>query len=384
MLSAMIQGLYDPGLQSHYQCSSANCNWPTFETLGVCTTCNDITRPIKKDCNAGNITGGGDSHCTFSTPGGAALHTNCTRDNSGSFATFWNTASVGDVFGSYPLPNICEVEAISLSMGDYYDYSGCALNSNWRVSRPTATRCTFKWCVREYNTRLEHNLLTEEWTSTNDLVFPRDTCTDDPVFTNWTSSNRRGHYNYAAFKPNDVPTNICADWRSPSDGAFWINVEDTNDISTLLQMFFQSSQDTNIPISANQLLYATNHRDLSEDAHAIAEGLTHLIRQGPNMTQVDGTVHLTDLFVRVHWPWLAYPIGLVIISTGFLLAAILFSAEKSGVVWKSSSLASMFHGPSGLTEQAELRDTSEMEDAAEAMRVTLRQSDNGVLRLMRE
>ena len=76
---------------------------------------------------------------------------------------------------------------------------------------------------------------------------------------------------------------------------------------------------------------------------------------------------------------------MVLLSVIFLIATSIFSAEKNGVVWKSSSLAVLFHGLEGWSEQdARPRTLRGMELSAKEMWAKLQEDDRGELKLKRD
>ena len=63
----------------------------------------------------------------------------------------------------------------------------------------------------------------------------------------------------------------------------------------------------------------------------------------------------------------------------------IFSAERSRAVWKSSSIATLFHGLQGWEKDNLMRDTvGEIENDARNMRVKLQRDEDGHLVLLRE
>lgn len=63
----------------------------------------------------------------------------------------------------------------------------------------------------------------------------------------------------------------------------------------------------------------------------------------------------------------------------------LFSAERSRAVWKSSSIATLFHGLQGWDKDDLMRDrVGEIESDAKSMRVKLQRDEAGHLVLLRE
>jgi hypothetical protein len=75
---------------------------------------------------------------------------------------------------------------------------------------------------------------------------------------------------------------------------------------------------------------------------------------------------------------------MVTLSLAFFVTAVVFASEKSKVIWKSSSLAVLMHGPEGFN-RAELDHESveEMGKNAKGMWAQLEVDDQGSLRLVR-
>jgi hypothetical protein len=88
--------------------------------------------------------------------------------------------------------------------------------------------------------------------------------------------------------------------------------------------------------------------------------------------------------VQVRWPWIAFPAALVVLSSLFLALTIWSTKQDSssvsgGKVWKTSSLAVLFHGLGEglLKDQEPLVRKSEMMDRAAKLKVALRFEDDG-------
>lgn len=69
----------------------------------------------------------------------------------------------------------------------------------------------------------------------------------------------------------------------------------------------------------------------------------------------------------------------------FLISSLIFSAERSRVVWKSSSIATLFHPLQGCSKDAYAYERVEdMERAARNIPVRLAHDESGHLGLVRE
>jgi hypothetical protein len=82
----------------------------------------------------------------------------------------------------------------------------------------------------------------------------------------------------------------------------------------------------------------------------------------------------------VRWGWLALPIVLALLTFVVLVATVYFSSCKSdGFVWKSSSLAVLFHGliAGGENTRAVVDSTSAKAQTAKAMEFILDREGDG-------
>lgn len=112
--------------------------------------------------------------------------------------------------------------------------------------------------------------------------------------------------------------------------------------------------------------------------------MSKTIRQGPNVTWIDGTSQLPATRVHVRWQWIALPLTLTVFSIVLLGVAIERSEGAGKVIWKSSILATLFHGVQGWdAKELDHRSLSEMEKAAKGMNVALTSGTDGALLLCR-
>ncbi|OQE21121.1 hypothetical protein PENSTE_c012G06956 [Penicillium steckii] len=96
---------------------------------------------------------------------------------------------------------------------------------------------------------------------------------------------------------------------------------------------------------------------------------------------VNGTAYVSDVYVSVQWPWLILPALLVLAGAVFLATTITLSRKSKLPLWKSSALASLYHGLDH-TEKDEYRTASIMEKTAKMEDVQLQFSEqNGRLML---
>jgi hypothetical protein len=59
------------------------------------------------------------------------------------------------------------------------------------------------------------------------------------------------------------------------------------------------------------MVSSANGGDFIKTLDQIAQSLTYQLRMGAKSAQQTGSVVQTELFMRVDWPWLAYPVALL-------------------------------------------------------------------------
>jgi hypothetical protein len=137
------------------------------------------------------------------------------------------------------------------------------------------------------------------------------------------------------------------------------------------------------PTYSTDVMEALNDADnMTQLMDNVAASMTDYIRN-VSSTVEHGTAWGSESFVHVRWAWLVLPLALAPLSFLFLLSAIWISGHHNVKVWKSSSLATIFHGlehppkPDGAVNRR-----SEMEEAAKQLKVRLKQTSDDSHNLM--
>lgn len=214
-----------------------------------------------------------------------------------------------------------------------------------------------------------------------------DSCLDDAELG--YASNTFAPLLIAGYTGENGPANGKCDRynrdRDNSTAAVWINAQDSQYISRAISTIFTQSLETSADSSLGQVLWSANDGNFSKTMENAAMALTNTIRQTSNATTVHGDVISNVIVIRVNWPWLIYPCALVLLMKLFMIATLIFSAEKSNIVWKSSTLAVLFHGLRGWDRHAlRANNIPDMEKAARKMSVKLERAEEESFGLMRK
>lgn len=129
-------------------------------------------------------------------------------------------------------------------------------------------------------------------------------------------------------------------------------------------------------------LYYSNDGNVTKTLDNIALSVTNQIRSAIYSTNITGRVMYPTVFIEVVWAWYVLPIVLTISAAFLLVVTICLSSGRRAVVWKSSSLALLFHGISGIESDERPEEVEGMKEKAKQMTVNLCKDDGvGVTRL---
>lgn len=244
---------------------------------------------------------------------------------------------------------------------------------------PTTTECALYWCVQTLDTTIQNGVLNQT------------------VIGTWSNDSALD-MSAVYFRPNST---LNAGGKDPAGGYYVSPMSNLPLVKYLQDAFNATVRGINLPgmsFTEQELLDLTIYSsdiaqalwyadDLDSLMGNLADRMTDTLRNLYSHPVSDtknlGKVYSTQTYVLVTWPWLILPVGLVLASCMVLFAAIVSSNRHQTMVWKSSSLAVLFHGLEGSEERSGLLVyRKQMEKTAEEMKVQLTENTNGGLRLM--
>lgn len=332
LLNALARGIFASNLNTAYQCPTGNCTWPAFNTLGICSSCKCVN--TSEACDAVG--------CVYKS---------YYPDPFGSGETLFGSANAAAA------NTLCNGSSFVDIAVVHRDQSA----KTW--GQEPAFLCTLSFCRKTYNaTNFTLAVLHDEPTESTSLVsYPQAT---PPVGVNSTGLCS---YRIAQSKRQD----------HDEDVTFWVNPDDVASMGAAAEPFFWTSLVTTL--GANQFVASALSRDNGGHVplimDAVAQSMTNQIRQGPNATSHLGQSDVPQVYIYVTWYWLILPSSIVFLAVAFLAVV---SKVPSPVVWKSSTLASLFHSVHGSnTKEASLRSRGQMDAAAAESYALLRQDSAG-------
>ncbi|KAK5115943.1 hypothetical protein LTR62_000399 [Meristemomyces frigidus] len=383
--NAMVRGLYGASVQANYSCPSGECAWPKFESLGICSTCLDMSKETEIECGAcmpnsktpGTSTIYSNVTCAYTTPGGVndsvvlqsydnrtvvpnILMDSMVLDSGLLWTNTTNSSetmalSMDDAGGIATWSTLRFDQAYAFEDDTFEDYACARVNGDKLPGvRPVASRCTLGWCINTFaSTHFSGGILSDEATSQRPLKIAYEHCFVPP------ESQQPGGLFLCPVYPADEgepPAALLHDpWTAPPPGSnvFWINDVITQDIQTYMVSTFSYGIGTpgtdtaliDVP-ALQQTFYTANGGNISITLANIARSMTNQIRQGPETSNVAGQLSYPVTYIRVRWVWLAYLAALCLMSVVFLWLTIVASSRHRTPVWKSSVLAYFLHGAS--------------------------------------
>lgn len=388
---ALARGLYAPELQVNFHCPSGRCSFPSFDTLGVCFTCADVSEATEADCfqNSTNVT-----TCSYTSPRGSQ------SSAVGFDINFLNRIFNSSTMLPWGYPGIPDAWPAILNTGPLgelmnltvfrFDDSPNISNMYHHVSTsPKVFECSVQWCIEHHShTNVVSGQLKDMPTSWEPVRLDFQGC----------MSVERPHDTTYATCPavpmsQDFPSNTTDAGLTHSKlghtlDLHWINQEDTSalihDLMENLEFELSQGASDDPDTALHNSLYSHNDGNFTTTLRQMTTSLTNAIRMGPNTTTVTGDSYAPEVFIQVNWAWFTYPAALTLLATSFLLVSIVLSTKRHNLVWKSSSLALLFHGLHGWDkDDLDARHLRTMESKAYGMAAHLGQTEAGNLALLK-
>lgn len=442
--SAINTGLFNPeAVNIPYSCATGNCTFnENYHTVGYCSRCTDRSTDLSMTCYGVNRTVSGSStngttfkdtqtkglQCNTSLPGGFAAMSDMIPSDPRErpqITYFQMGRPTQSGFQDTTL-----MIAANLSSVYQGDCTTAAENATWSCKNFGAAACELYPCVRSYSASVKNNKFEETLISSSvalaetytrgrgfmgvatinvGCLQPKDrqslvdigyTIKDSMdwlpyrglgVFGNATDANPR------AVAPNvTVPDGCLYQFYTPS----------IMSIEYFMSQFFNGSitggkenykYATSGPVQLSKIFNSGNisFAHINMTFSNVADSMTAYMRHGAepakpgisgleqdNSKPAAGQTFRSDICVHVRWWYLALPIILVALTFAFLIATLVQTERRqSGLGWKSSPLALLFHGldPDVRKMQGDVMHNDEMTHAAQRMSVQLRWKDQGWL-----
>ncbi|CAG8124349.1 unnamed protein product [Penicillium salamii] len=358
-------------------CSTGDCEYPDFITLGVCSKCEDITTSSVENCSALSKTWSGwkdwkdgsyldngkipehiPLNCTYTSPNGVKIvpeidywHFPVSYETGERYMVFFRTtwtslASEGSTPSNFqgdmyqndhyqPPVKFLDITnpIIQFSSAKYLDRTSVYTTENVTApaEKPILTECALYYCEQQYTQNrvsVNHRLLRPSSTSPLRYVDP------PPSWHDFSISPLGPPNDTKAMSDNSTYAMVTyAEWSLRGALISWLNT--TNVGSAHESEFGRSSQQ--IPgFPASSILF--DRGDLDGTFSNIAHSITDILRANSRGTTIPGRAFRDETYIHVRWKWIVPPIVNVVVSIGFLTATAILCRRSRAVLWKSSVL----------------------------------------------
>ncbi|CAI7653598.1 unnamed protein product [Penicillium bialowiezense] len=380
------ENAFGQGLWSHESfdlsptCSSGNCTWDEFSSVGICSHCEEITSSARLKCNLGNARKWLNQTCEITLPFGKGYNFSVTMQKRfGDGSTGAPTRGSGNGF-RFPnriiwTPHGMNEWLTGASVGGLVNplvghaYAELAPSPNVSLTAPLANRISIKKltvcaqtsCLRDYHVSMKNG---QASIKTGNVDFGTRSPVDSDI--TWTPRNR----SKASFAFSEYGDGTSMQWVQISSWGFF-PVEITP--RTFIFEDNHWSDGDLVVFDTNPLINRVRNIGFPSVMSDIAASFTKLVLENSNGT-VNGTVQASKVFVSVQWPWLTLPAVLVVLGAMFFIGTTATNRKAKMPLWKSSALAPFYHGLEEL-EGNEFKSSSTMETTAEGENVRLRYSE---------
>lgn len=297
------------------ECPTGNCTFPSYQSLGFCSKCANITDSLTTSSPSSNSMMG---QTTYKLPNGFE---------------FTSSLNMPYLINSTALRPLVKLD--TKGMATIVNFTAIAgLGYGGSIS---ATECALYFCVNTYEASVREGKFIETTTgvstTSNASSDPMDvlkdvTLTPDTCYSNGTRYE----------KP----------YKKGSNCTFAVNAFSKLAMANSLQPLLKGKASlfvSNRPDYSSdtiQALYGTqgNFTDINSVFKSLASSLTVNARSKVCAAPVNGTAWTDQSYVHVQWEWLILPGGLVALSLVFMIITIIHTRNQ--YIWKSSPLALLF------------------------------------------
>lgn len=408
MNGAVLEGIYFSELTSNaFDCTTSTCSWPgSFVSLGVCSACCDVTSIMNATCetHAGPLAPTNEdswsfktTDCTYSLNNTFSLptyiqtiHFPSENGRSSENASEWTqvkmtSPDVADGLGNLLKPNRTYLATV-LSYSTFFDKGQKRLPEvTPDLLDPKVFACGLYWCGHVYTNSsvINGTLRTTKPSSAYNLGMIYDSDGSNIfIQTNETRSDvfRVPEEDRATFPANDTFT-VSQTAHLKLSHFFYQLFNITN---------LSGNEDFSVFPEREQGLYGISDvifkdRNITQTFENNAAAMTEQVRVSNSSYRVKGLAWENETYVLVRWEWMTLPLAVLVMSVAYLVTTIAANGARRERIWKSSSLALLYHGLNGWShEDLRAENVQDMNKMAKKMKAQLTYDSERNLEFHRE
>ncbi|RDW58329.1 hypothetical protein BP5796_12259 [Coleophoma crateriformis] len=355
-----------------FDCPGGNCTWDPIATLAVCSACKNVSSELR--------------YQTY-TPKGKAEWDLRDHFNTSSGALLYNLED------PYPLYNVSIIPRQNNATFLQFVAIGRDSTMSGHGSEEIqiyAEECLLQYCVQTRQPQVMNgqiaDIVLQSYLTVTDSVavanifdgnFPAN-ISFDPIANAASNSSFNTTFTIGA-----LPLTFLETWMEKlfsvtiyySGGEASVTTEPNG--FKLFDSPVLASSDLNYSSTPAKMIYEAGFANLPLTMQSIATSMSNELRLSSG-NNTYGSPTANEVFIDVRWVWLIFPIVVEIGAIIFLICMIVANNNSQARLWKSSSMALLFHGfetPPNIEDANVPKESLEtvygMENTAEKLKVRL-------------
>jgi hypothetical protein len=373
-------------------CPANKCTWERYETLGICSSCTDISQELKFDCLTttmdwvSNLTGPG-TESTYPNGTVCGYFLNATIDSPSpvllsGYQVRDDGLTVGEALLMRALPLITlprrrpllggsiNFRHVRQPIADFIIASAAnGPDSVYRNETPVAHECVVSWCVKtiqsSYYWASYYEEVMETFINTTVGPYPWQEVEIESAAFNGTRLSYTENITIDASPfnsntPRYAVDNITAITTIALFDDMFPSFLTAKNASAEAELRFKTISLQPPTFRTFKLNPWSASKNVTLHVERLATALTNAIRASSSGESFLGTAASSETYVMVRWIWLSLPLGALVLCFIFLVATVVKSSkEREHVgVWKTSALATLLYGLPDDLQQKIIRHTS--------------------------
>ena len=356
-------------------CSTGNCTYPMFESLGICNSCTDVSHLLRlvdgpqawvksldaeenqwvatKSFTHGNITITNVVNATFWSSGNTYLpsvsnFTATTLSKAWQFLPQWPAPGTGSeiIVQQFINPDSSNLGYIlNVTMVNLTNLESL---KNWPTGADlVALECSLTWCLQNVTSSLTNNILTQTFSPLPNTSLTYVDLSNTPITQ---PNNGINEFNLtSAFGTREKYSVMVPDMAEMADllldQLLWSGSDTTGNNTEydvpLAQVGFGNTAE---PMGSPALQAIYSHGNFTDTFDNLARALTNALFASDNTTTVYGSLGVSSIVMTVQWYWLALPFFNVVAAAVFIRITVAASSRANAPLWKANLLPVLFHG----------------------------------------
>ncbi|KAH7083225.1 hypothetical protein BKA63DRAFT_146719 [Paraphoma chrysanthemicola] len=361
-------------------CPTSNCTWPPYDTLGMCSRCQDISSYLTFACIesrvdwTSDLKGGFGNEASFSNATTCGYFLNATSGSPvlmSGYVADPMSATNGEALMVRILPltdpllkeplygngsihfkqyrnTLTDVLIVSASDG--------TAASVYRNATPIAQECMMSWCVQRmqssYHSGEYEDKILDTYINTTAGPWPWVATIFGDEEGNGTDVSFLQEIEVNVSPVHDQTLSTVFGTRNRTHSAIVAGFSDifpssytaVNGTAPPLLRYktWSSNFAWNRQLDFNPWLAPNN---VSRHMDRWASAMTNVIRSAPSKRMLEGSSFSRETFISVEWAWLSFPMALLLFSLVFLISTLVKTSQDGEIgTWKTSAMPTLIYG----------------------------------------